>query len=258
MIRQWQFRDGIAVTQIVLFTAFLAIGILFYFQLKNGWFSITLFSAIRLVGASCMLATLRTDSRGVWATVFVSESLGMVLLTFLLLNLLKRANGFTKVLSSWHFRVPELICWAGIGISIADFVSASRKANALSPGSLTRASVGLFVALYGWAVLLFLLTCRQWACIPPLERRGVMGFAAAIPFMSVRTCYTVIFAATGDARFSAVEGNPVIYLSMSTLMETAILTVVAWSIYSMPAQPQNAATEDSYQLVASLHESRGS
>lgn len=91
MAGEFKFRHGIAATQIPIFSVFLFFGALFYFQKKNGWFSIALFSIIRLTGASCMLATLTNGSYGVWATVYVCESLGLVLLTFLLLNMLQRA-----------------------------------------------------------------------------------------------------------------------------------------------------------------------
>lgn len=91
MAGEFKFRHGIAATQIPIFSAFLFFGALFYFQKKNGWFSIGLFSIIRLTGASCMLATLTNGSYGAWAAVYVCESLGLVLLTFLLLNMLQRA-----------------------------------------------------------------------------------------------------------------------------------------------------------------------
>lgn len=89
--RNFRFRDGIAVSQIPIFSCFLFFGILFYLQKRQGWFSVSFFSVIRLIGASCMLATIHNDSRGIWATVFVCESLGIVLLTFVLLDFLKRA-----------------------------------------------------------------------------------------------------------------------------------------------------------------------
>jgi hypothetical protein len=91
MTGDFDMRHGIAAAQIPIFSVFLGFGVFFGLQGKNGWFNITLLSTIRLVGASCMLATLITEARGVWAAVFVCESLGLVLLTFVLLSLLKSA-----------------------------------------------------------------------------------------------------------------------------------------------------------------------
>ncbi|KAM5343474.1 hypothetical protein ACJ41O_012011 [Fusarium nematophilum] len=241
MAREFTLRDSVAAAQIPLFLTFLFFGILFRFQHKNGWLGISLFSVIRVVGASCMLATINTNSRGVWAAAFVCESLGLVLLTFVLLDLLKRANTFVKVLTPWHFRIPELICWAGIGISIADYVSASNK-ESTEPGPLTRAGVGLFVALYGWAVLLFLYLAQKWKLVPPEERRTLVCFGVTIPFMATRIAYTMAYVTTGEAKFSAVKGSALIYLFMTMLMEVSILAMVVWAILGLEGLSGGKAT----------------
>ncbi|KAI8675830.1 hypothetical protein NCS57_00485500 [Fusarium keratoplasticum] len=253
MAGEFKFRHGIAATQIPIFSVFLFFGTLFYSQKKNGWFSIALFSIIRLTGASCMLATLTNGSYGVWAAVYVCESLGLVLLTFLLLNMLQRANTFVQVLTPWHFRVPELICWAGMGLSIADYATASQREDAAKPGGLAQASMGLFVALYAWSLLLAFYLVQRWSSIPEDERRGMWSFGACVPFMIVRTTYSVAFTATGDKKFSAVVGSPFMYLFMSLLMETAILGIVTWAIYTMPrldAKAPKASVEGgSYRMM---------
>ncbi|KAH7141080.1 hypothetical protein EDB81DRAFT_654457 [Dactylonectria macrodidyma] len=258
MAHDFGFRDGVAAAQIPFFSVFLCFGILFQRQHKDGWFGISFFSTIRLIGANCMLATIHADSRGVWAAVFVCESLGLVLLTFVLLNLLKRANTFVKVLTQWHFRVPELICWAGIGISIADYISASSKKNAMEPGSLTRAGVGLFVALYVWAVFLFLSIAQKWKQVPSNERRSLICFGSTIPFMATRIAYTVTFIATGNEKYSAVVGDALTYLLMTMLMEVSVLALVVWAIFGLPRMAKipeggdnDEESEERYQLVVS-------
>ncbi|KAF9877135.1 hypothetical protein CkaCkLH20_05401 [Colletotrichum karsti] len=233
-VREFRFRDGVAIAQIIVFAVFLAFGILFRFQKRMGWFGISFISTIRVVGAGCMLGTIFTSSKGLWATIFVCESLGLVLLTFVLLDLLKRVNHFVQALTQWHFRVPELICWAGLAISIADYVLASKKTeNAMAPGSLTKAGVGLFAALYFWGVLLFLWLAREWKRIPEGERRSMIGFGACFPFMVVRISYTIAYVSTGERRFSAVNGDTMLYLFMNFLMEFAILGCVVWTIWGL-------------------------
>ncbi|KAK2757480.1 hypothetical protein CKAH01_05737 [Colletotrichum kahawae] len=208
--RAFRFRDGVAISQIVVFSVFLVFGVLFKFQKRMGWFGISFISTIRIVGAGCMLGTMFNDSRGLWATIFVCESLGLVLLTFVLLDLLKRVNHFVQVLTPWHFRIPELICWAGLAISIADYVVASKKTeNAMAPGSLTKAGVGLFAALYFWGVLLYVWLAQKWKLVPEGEK------------------------STGDDKFSAVKGDTATYLGMTVLMEFAILGVVVWTIMGL-------------------------
>ncbi|KAK1466216.1 hypothetical protein CCUS01_01064 [Colletotrichum cuscutae] len=237
MTRSLRYRDGVAIAQIIVFLVYLAFGILFRIRKKMGWFGISFISTIRVVGAGCVLGTLTNSSRAVWAAIFVCESLGLVLLTFLLLDLLKRvtptlthhprnSNSFVQVLTQWHFRIPELICWAGLGISIADYIVAAKKtSNATAPGTLTRAGVGLFAALYFWGVLLFVLLAKEWRRIPQAEKRAMVGFAGCFPFMVVRISYTIAYVSTGERRFSAVSGDTTTYLFMTVLMEFAVLGV---------------------------------
>ncbi|EQB59102.1 hypothetical protein CGLO_00559 [Colletotrichum gloeosporioides Cg-14] len=232
--RAFRFRDGVAIAQIAVFSVFLVFGILFKFQKRMGWFGISFISTIRIVGAGCMLGTMFNSSTGLWATIFVCESLGLVLLTFELLDLLKRVNHFVQVLTPWHFRIPELICWAGLAISIADYVVASKKKeNAMAPGSLTKAGVGLFAALYFWGVLLYVWLAQKWKLVPEGEKRSMIGFGASFPFMVVRIAYTISYVSTGDDKFSAVKGDTATYLGMTVLMEFAILGVVVWTIMGL-------------------------
>lgn len=86
----FQYRHGIAVSQVVFFTISLTFSVSFYIRRQIGWFCIGVLSMIRLVGASCMLGTIHKDSDGLWAGVFVCESLGIILIIFLLLEMLER------------------------------------------------------------------------------------------------------------------------------------------------------------------------
>lgn len=86
----FQYRDGIAVAQIIAFSAPLLAAIYFRYIHHIGWFCIGVFVLLRLIGASCKLATINNDSHGLWAAIFVCESLGMILIIFLLLEMLER------------------------------------------------------------------------------------------------------------------------------------------------------------------------
>ncbi|KAK8058590.1 hypothetical protein PG994_009038 [Apiospora phragmitis] len=150
------FRHGIAVAQVTLFAASLASGVYLFGHKRlgtprrNGWFCIAVFSVFRLVGAGCMLGTLANDDDNVWAGVFVCESFGMVLIAFLLLELMHRANNAVPTIDPRAFYVPQLLTWADLGLAIAGFASAARREHPLAPTSLTRASFGLYTALYLW------------------------------------------------------------------------------------------------------------
>lgn len=86
----FRYRDGICVAQIITFSISFMFAVSFYWTRRIGWFCIGVFSIIRLVSASCYLAIMKNDSDSLWATVFVCESLGIMLIIFLFLELLHR------------------------------------------------------------------------------------------------------------------------------------------------------------------------
>lgn len=95
-----RFRDGIAIAQIILFSVSFLYALNFRRTRRMGWFCIGVFSILRLVGAGCMLGTVKKDSDGLWAGVFVCESLGILLLIFLLLEMLEKMCVLTLDLTS--------------------------------------------------------------------------------------------------------------------------------------------------------------
>lgn len=86
----FRYRGGIAVAQVIFFSAALLAALYFRWARRIGWFCLGVLSLLRLVGAACMLATIHNDSDSIWAGVFVCGSLGMILMIFLLLEMLQR------------------------------------------------------------------------------------------------------------------------------------------------------------------------
>ncbi|EXL98035.1 hypothetical protein ACKRZS_007888 [Fusarium odoratissimum] len=257
MERSFQLRDGIAAAQVPIFAVFFLFGIFFGIRKKDGWISVALFSSIRIAGASCLLAAFTTGSSSVWAAASVLESLGLVLLMFVLLGLLKRTlvpshttisrqlcqltqgphrNAHLQVLTDWHFRIPELICWAGVGVSVADYIGGRYREDLMAPSSLSRVSVGLFAALFAWTALLFLRLVRKWNLLSTTQRRCMIGVGAALPFMTARTIHSLIYTITAKETFSSVSGSGVIYLFMTMLPEVGVLASVVWAMMGLPSE----------------------
>lgn len=90
MTGSFGYREGIAVDQIAAFTVPLLCAAYFKAQHQIGWFFLGVFTLLRLIGASCKLALIDHDSHGLWAAIFVCESLGLILIIFLLLEMLER------------------------------------------------------------------------------------------------------------------------------------------------------------------------
>ena len=83
------YRDGIAVAQIVSFSVPLILAVQFRCTYRIGWF---LHWRLYLTPTYWrkLQVTIHNDSQGVWAAIFVCESLGMILILFLLLEILER------------------------------------------------------------------------------------------------------------------------------------------------------------------------
>lgn len=108
----------------------------------------------------------------------------------------------------------------------------------MAPSALTRVSVGLFVALFAWTVLLFVYIFQSRHELPATEKRGVVGVGIAIPFMTIRTLQTLIYTATATESFSAVTGSAIIYLFMTMLSEVGVLASIVWAIMGLPPLSQ--------------------
>lgn len=87
---QFTYNEGIAVAQIIAFSAPLLAAVYFLYIRQIGWFCIGVFTILRLISASCKLVLINKSSHGLWGALFVCESLGSILIIFLLLELLER------------------------------------------------------------------------------------------------------------------------------------------------------------------------
>jgi hypothetical protein len=94
------YRGGISIAQIVAFSPLFLFAVYFKYTGPIGWFCCGVFCLLRLIGASCKLAAMNSDSRGLSAAIFVCKSLGMILIIFLLLGILERAYVITLYLLS--------------------------------------------------------------------------------------------------------------------------------------------------------------
>ncbi|KAL2127161.1 hypothetical protein VTI74DRAFT_11220 [Chaetomium olivicolor] len=258
------YRHGIAIAQLFLFSVALFFAVYFKLGHRNGWFCIGVFSIIRTVGAGCMLGTITQDSDGLWAGVFVCESLGMVLIVFLLLEFLYRANKLVRTVHPRWFFYPQVLTWADLGLAIGGFAAASRNERPLVPTKYTQASFGLFTGLY--LIVAYTAWCfwRRLDTFPRDEKLLIRCVAACLPLLGIRTAYSLIFQITGDMTWNAVKGNSTAYLLMTFLTELGIIYTSIWAILRIAPPPKKKKdkkkrgpdAEQGYALVDSPRESR--
>ncbi|KAL8834094.1 MAG: hypothetical protein Q9170_003930 [Blastenia crenularia] len=228
IFRYW---DGIATAQIVLFSVSLIYAYHFRQTRRIGWFYIGAFSIIRLVGAGCKLGTINKDSDGLWAGVFVCESLGILLLIFTLLEMLETINNINSIAHKWAFLVPQILTWIDIAISIGGFVTVSKKdSNQLLPTAWSRASTGVMALIFVYTAGVAAYFWIQRQQFTKEEYRLATCVGVCVPLLCIRVLYSVIFVITGDMTWNAVKGNPTAYLLMTFSPEVAFIAVCTFVI----------------------------
>ncbi|KAI0148775.1 hypothetical protein GGR57DRAFT_474262 [Xylariaceae sp. FL1272] len=188
-----------------------------------------------------MLGTITNDANSVWAGVFVTESLGMVLLVFLILEFLSRTNKVTlnPTINERWFWYPQLLTWADIGLAIGGFVAASQNEHGLDPTPYTQASFGLFTALYLIVVYICWWIWRARSTFPPDERLLVRCAVVRLPLLAIRLAYALIYQITGDRTFSAVKGNSTAYLFLVFFPDLALIYVSILAILKVSPPKQH-------------------
>ncbi|PLN83559.1 hypothetical protein BDW42DRAFT_164668 [Aspergillus taichungensis] len=240
----FRYRDGIAVAQVVLFSAAVLAALRFRWTRRIGWFCIGVLSIFRLVSASCMLQTIHHDTDNYWAAIFVCESLGVLLIIFLLLEMLERINKVIPVIHRYLFVVPQVITWIDIGISIGGFVAVKQKEhNQLLPTPYSRAGIAILFVIYLWQVGTFVAFWLRRKDFPLLEHRLLMSVAICVPILAIRIVYSLIFIITADMTWNAVKGDSTAYLMMTMLPEVAITAIATVTIFQIPPLGQQQKME---------------
>ncbi|KAJ5595432.1 uncharacterized protein N7459_001640 [Penicillium hispanicum] len=227
---KFTYRDGIAVAQIAAFSAPLVFAFYFRYIHQIGWFCIGVFALLRIVSGSCKLATIKDDSHGLWAAIFVCESLGMILIIFLLLEMLERINKVSTTVSNWLFWIPSIITWLDIAISIAGWVTVMHVAHPLAPTPYSQASMALLAVIYLYLVAVFVVFWRRCTEYADDERWALKGVTICVPLLAVRLVYSLIFVISGNMKFNAIKGDSTTYLVMTMLPEVAIILVCTYMI----------------------------
>ncbi|KAK6850978.1 hypothetical protein PG987_000612 [Apiospora arundinis] len=236
------YRDGIAILQVIVFACSLPIGIWFKITGRLGWYGITLISSIRLIGASCMLATIGAkDADGLWTAILVCESFGILVLFFLLLEMLERLNHFAKLVPRAVLLTPHIIVWACVAVSIAG-----------------QAGTAVTTLLFVFEAALFLYmffaphmqnrhggsddgSRRIFDLVPDDEELPIHCLVICLPLLGLRVLYSLLFIVTEDQEaYSPIAGSPTLYLIFTALVEIAVVATCIWTVMHIPVLGQDA------------------
>ncbi|KAK8117217.1 uncharacterized protein PG998_005498 [Apiospora kogelbergensis] len=252
------YRDGIAILQVIVFACFLPAGIWFKVSGRLGWFGVTFISLIRIIGASCMLATIGAkDADGLWTGVVVCESFGILVLFFLLLEMLERLNHFAKLIPRVLLLVPHVIVWASIGVSIAGFVAMSRTDDPLAPTAFSQAGTAVTALLCVFEAGMFLYMFfaphvgrhsdgdggrRIFDLVPNEEELQIHCLVICLPLLGLRVLYSLLYIVTEDQEaYSPIVGSPTLYLIFTALAEITVVAACIWTVMHMPVIDNDAA-----------------
>ncbi|KAF2820859.1 hypothetical protein CC86DRAFT_360113 [Ophiobolus disseminans] len=245
---QIHYRDAIALAQVVLFAASFFVGYYFRWTRRICWFTLGGFSLIRCVGAGCMLGTINRDSSGLWAGVFVCESLGVLLLIFALFEMLGRIDKSAHVVPKRIFWIPQILTWIDIGISIGGFVTVTKKEHGrLLPTPWSRAGIAILFLIYLYTLGVWVYFWMQRRRYDAEDYTLAICVGFGLPFLFIRVLYSLIFVITADMMWNAVKGSPTAYLLMTMLPEMAFVAVCCFAVLKTPPGTVEASSAK-YQL----------
>ncbi|KAJ5890230.1 hypothetical protein N7504_011040 [Penicillium tannophilum] len=234
------YKDGIAILQLIVFP-FILVASLFIWK-RTGWrvgakiwrYPFTL-SLIRLAGSIATLISINDDSENVQIAIFVCELIGIAPLLLAYVGMLRLID-LEKQIPPRPLALVTLMAMIGLILGIVG-VSTS---HTTTPGKLTKAAMGLFLAVYvitmaitAWLFYSFSLALLSY------QKKLFLGIALSAPFLLVRLIYSALGDYTSYRHFSiksllnSDHTSVTVYLCMSVLEE--IISMVIAMVFGVSA-----------------------
>ncbi|KAI0527815.1 hypothetical protein F5B22DRAFT_5244 [Xylaria bambusicola] len=232
-------RNGISITQIILYVPFLAVATLLCvrhgFGQNAGWLFLFLFSLLRIIGAALQLAaTAQPDNIGLFFGALTLQAIGLTDFIVMLLALINRACESAEKARNVLVN-PRVLYWAQLLVFVAVILGivggTTAGSNYADTGmykasSVSQASIGLTIAGY---VLLVIATAQLLFSISHVEageRRLVLAIAFCLPFLLVRLLYQAIGTFDRHSAFNSVSGNAYVFLGTAVIEEIIIVVII--------------------------------
>jgi len=257
------YRDGIAIGELVVYFPALAIAVLLAirhgFGRSSGWFFLIVFTLVRIVGACFQLATINDPTNiSLYTGVAILENVGLSPLELTSLGLLSRVissinKSHSTFIQHYHMKLIQIVVSVALILSIIGGINASKDLTSkgtYTPQSLSQAAMGLFIASYVLIVATTIILSFSLPHAEHGEKRLLVAIAISLPFILVRLVYgsISIFANTSD--FNSVSGNVTIYLCMALIMELCVVITyetVGLALRKLESVPTgNVAADGSY------------
>ncbi|KAJ5215488.1 uncharacterized protein N7498_001895 [Penicillium cinerascens] len=237
------YEDGIAILQLIVFP-FILVASLFIWK-RTGWrvgskiwrYPFTL-SLIRLAGSIATLYSINHETTKVRIAIFVCQLIGIAPLLLAYVGMLRLID-LKKSIPPLLLLLVTLMAFAGLMIGIIG-VSTADTTNGYTPGTLSKAAMGLFLAVYVITMLLttWLFYTHSFTMLR-YQKKLFLGTALSAPFLLVRLIFSALGDYTSNKTFSMeslAENNHTsltAYLCMSVLEE--IISMVIAMVFGVSA-----------------------
>lgn len=232
-------RNGIAITQIVIFLPSLFIAIWLSrthgFGRNAGWLYLIFFSLIRIVGAALQLATISDEKNlGLYIGSTTLAGIGLSPLILVQLGLLGRALTSIRkkqqtFLNERQLRLVQLLVVVGLilgavggGRAGADFA----KTKVYVVPTESKAGIAVTIVAYVILVLSTIIVATQISHAEAGEKRLVLAVGLSLPFILIRLVYAAMSTLANNPSFSSLTGDANIQLGMAVIMEIIVVIIV--------------------------------
>ncbi|OJJ84751.1 uncharacterized protein ASPGLDRAFT_125042 [Aspergillus glaucus CBS 516.65] len=220
--------NGIAILQLIVFPIILIAAI--FIWKRTGWrvgskiwrYAVTL-SLIRIAGSISSLLSISNDSHNIEVAVAVCQLIGLAPLLLTFIGLLRQID-VDERMPPKPMKLVTLVTFIGLILGIAG-VSSSDKGGGYQPGTLAKAAMGIFLAIFVIFILLGVWLFYELSfSLRRFQKKLFIAIALSSPFLLVRLVYSALSDYTTYKAFS-LDGNATVYLCMSVLEEIIAMAI---------------------------------
>jgi len=170
------------------------------FSRQMGWFSLTMLSIFRIIGAITGFLAISKPSEGIIECSFICASVGLMALIGALSGIMLRVNMNMYEKSLVTLQRTKLLHMATLAAMILSIVAGTEIGNTDRPKDIVQAllffkiSVGLVTAVYVVVAFVTIHTVKNRSFVLPSEQLLVKFAIISIPFITVRLSYSWLAA----------------------------------------------------------------
>jgi hypothetical protein len=207
-----------------------------------GWRFLVMICLFRLIGAATSLASVHHPSSGLTITYDIMNSFGLSAAIYTALGLLSRVQSGMDIhgLPPRVFRLLGLPGLAGLVLSIIASINLFSDDSSDQSDGLTyfRVAMILFLVVFIADILITIHSFFHISHVQESDRRLLFAVTAAIVFMAVRTCFSLLCAFANNPRFFSswsLEWEAIlVHACLGVLMEAIIVGIFLWAGFTTP------------------------